>query len=147
MILHLYEERGDEAVAALDGMFAFALWDGKARRLLLGRDRAGKKPLYYHAGPGFFAFASEVKSLLAHPLVPRELDPAAMPLYLAYGYVPTPGTFYRQIRSLPPAHHMAVTEAGASASPCPTGRSASATARRATTTRPRSGFATSCARR
>ncbi len=114
VILHLYEERGDEAVAALDGMFAFALWDAKARRLLLGRDRAGKKPLYYHAGPGFFAFASEVKSLLAHPRVPRELDPAALPLYLAYGYVPTPGTFYRQIRSLPPAHHMVVTEAGAS---------------------------------
>jgi asparagine synthase (glutamine-hydrolysing) len=114
VILHLYEERGDEAVAALDGMFAFALWDGRKRRLLLGRDRAGKKPLYYHAGPGFFAFASEVKSLLAHPEVPRDLDPAALPLYLAYGYVPTPGTFYRQIRSLPPAHHMAVTEAGAS---------------------------------
>jgi asparagine synthase (glutamine-hydrolysing) len=113
VILHLYEERGDEAVLALDGMFAFALWDGKARRLLLGRDRAGKKPLYYHAGPGLFAFASEVKSLLAHPLVPRDLDPAAMPLYLAYGYVPTPGTFYRQIRSLPPAHRMVVTEAGA----------------------------------
>ena len=113
VILHLYEERGDEAVRALDGMFAFALWDGKARRLLLGRDRAGKKPLYYHAGPGFFAFASEVKSLLAHPLVPRERDPAAIPLYLAYGYVPTPGTFSRQIRSLPPAHRMAVTEAGA----------------------------------
>ena len=113
VILHLYEERGDEAVAALDGMFAFALWDGKARRLLLGRDRAGKKPLYYHAGPGFFAFASEVKSLLAHPRVPRDLDPQAMPLYLAYGYVPTPGTLYGQIRSLPPAHRMAVTEAGA----------------------------------
>jgi len=114
VILHLYEERGDEAVAALDGMFAFALWDGKARRLLLGRDRAGKKPLYYHAGPGFFAFGSEVKALLAHPRVPRDLDPAALPLYLAYGYVPTPGTFYREIRSLPPAHRMAVTEAGAS---------------------------------
>jgi asparagine synthase (glutamine-hydrolysing) len=114
VILHLYEERGAAAVAALDGMFAFALWDAKARRLLLGRDRAGKKPLYYHAGPGFFAFASEVKSLLAHPRVPRELDPAALPLYLAYGYVPTPQTLYRQIRSLPPAHFMVVTEAGAS---------------------------------
>ncbi|HSD26081.1 MAG TPA: asparagine synthase (glutamine-hydrolyzing), partial [Vicinamibacteria bacterium] len=112
VILHLYEERGDEAVAALDGMFAFALWDGKARRLLLGRDRAGKKPLYYYTSPGFFAFASEVKALLAHPRVPRERDPAAIPLYLAYGYVPTPGTFYRHIRSLPPAHRLVVTEAG-----------------------------------
>jgi asparagine synthase (glutamine-hydrolysing) len=113
VILHLYEEKGDEVASALDGMFAFALWDAKARRLLLGRDRAGKKPLYYHARPGFFAFASEVKSLLAHPLVPKDQDPAALPLYLAYGYVPTPGTFYRHIRSLPPAHRMAVTEAGA----------------------------------
>ncbi len=74
VILHLYEEQGDEAVKALDGMFAFALWDGRRRRLLLARDRAGKKPLFYHDGPGAFAFASEVKALLAHPDVPHERD-------------------------------------------------------------------------
>jgi asparagine synthase (glutamine-hydrolysing) len=108
VILHLYEERGDEAVQALDGMFAFALWDGKRRRLLLARDRAGKKPLYYHDGPDLFAFASEVKSLLAHPRVPRDPDPEALPLYLTYGYVPTPGTFYRGIRALPPGHLLVV---------------------------------------
>jgi asparagine synthase (glutamine-hydrolysing) len=112
VILHLYEERGEEAVPALEGMFAFALWDGRRRRLLLARDRAGKKPLFYHDGPGLFAFASEVKALLAHPEVPREHDPAALPLYLTYGYVPTPGTFYRSIRALPPAHLMVATEAG-----------------------------------
>ena len=112
-ILHLYEEKGDDLVQELDGMFAFALWDAKRRRLLLARDRAGKKPLYYHDGPRVFAFASEVKALFAHPDVPHERDPGALPLFLTYGYVPTPGTFYRGIRSLPPAHRLVVTEAGA----------------------------------
>jgi asparagine synthase (glutamine-hydrolysing) len=112
VILHLYEERGDEVVKGLDGMFAFALWDAKKRRLLLGRDRAGKKPLYYHDGPRTFAFASEVKALLAHPAVPREHDTAALPLYLTYGYVPTPGTFYRHVRALPPGHVLVATEQG-----------------------------------
>src|SRR5262245_8572819 len=112
-ILHLYEEKGDDAVSELDGMFAFALWDSRKRRLLLARDRAGKKPLYYHDGPRVFAFASEAKALFAHPDVPHERDPTALPLFLTYGYVPTPGTFYRGIRSLPPAHRMVVTDAGA----------------------------------
>jgi asparagine synthase (glutamine-hydrolysing) len=115
VILHVYEEKGEAAVGELDGMFAFALWDARQRRLLLARDRTGKKPLYYHDGPGGFAFASEVKALLAHPGVPHERDPAALPLYLTYGYVPTPGTFYRGIRALPPAHTLAVTEAGTGA--------------------------------
>ncbi len=110
VILHLYEERGDDAVKALDGMFAFALWDGRKKRLLLARDRTGKKPLFYHEGRKLFAFASEVKALLAHPDVPHERDDAALPLYLTYGYVPTPGTFYKSIQSLPPAHTLAVTE-------------------------------------
>lgn len=112
VVLHLYEERGDDLVKALDGMFAFALWDGKRRRLLLARDRAGKKPLFYHDGPALFAFASEVKGLLAHPGVPRDRDPAALPLYLTYGYVPTPGTFYKGIRALPPAHFLVATDTG-----------------------------------
>ena len=112
VILHLYEERGDEAVRALDGMFAFALWDARKRRLLLARDRTGKKPLFYHDGPSLFAFASEVKGLLAHSRVPHERDTSALPLYLTYGYVPTPRTLYRGIRSLPPAHLLVATEAG-----------------------------------
>jgi asparagine synthase (glutamine-hydrolysing) len=112
VILHLYEERGFEAVAALDGMFAFGLWDGRRRRLLVARDRIGKKPLYYHDGPGLFAFASEIKSLLALREVPHERDPEALPLFLTYGYVPTPGTFYKGIRALPPAHYLVVTERG-----------------------------------
>jgi asparagine synthase (glutamine-hydrolysing) len=110
VILHLYAERGEEAVAALDGMFAFALWDAKRRRLLLARDRSGKKPLFYFDGPKLFAFASEIKALLAHPGVPHERDESVLPLYLTYGYVPTPATFYRGIRSLPPGHLLVVTE-------------------------------------
>jgi asparagine synthase (glutamine-hydrolysing) len=112
VILHLYEERGDEAVKKLDGMFAFALWDVRKRRLLLARDRTGKKPLFYHDGPSVFAFASEVKALLAHPAVPHRRDETALPLYLTYGYVPTPRTFYCGIRALPPAHRLVATEAG-----------------------------------
>jgi asparagine synthase (glutamine-hydrolysing) len=113
VILHLYEEKGEAAVAELDGMFAFALWDAKGRRLLLARDRVGKKPLFYHDGPRLFAFASEVKALLAHPSVPHERDPDALPLFLTYGYVPTPGTVYRGIRAVPPGHSLVVTETGA----------------------------------
>jgi asparagine synthase (glutamine-hydrolysing) len=113
VILHLYEEKGEDVVARLDGMFAFALWDRSRGRLLLARDRSGKKPLFYHDGPGLFAFGSEVKALLAHPAVPHERDPDVLPLYLTYGYVPTPRTFYRGILSLPPAHLMIVTETGA----------------------------------
>ncbi len=111
-ILHLYEERGEEAISALDGMFALALWDGRKRRLVLARDRTGKKPLFYHDGAKLFAFASEVKALLAHPQVPHERDDSALPLYLTYGYVPTPGTFYRGVQSLPPGHLLVATEAG-----------------------------------
>jgi len=99
-------------VEALDGMFAFALWDARRRRLLLARDRTGKKPLFYHDGPRHFAFASEVKGLLAHPEVPHERDETALPLYLTYGYVPTPRTLYRGILSLPPAHRLVATETG-----------------------------------
>src|SRR5262245_8294027 len=109
-ILHLYEERGPAAVRALDGMFAFALWDARRRRLLLARDRTGKKPLFYHDGPEVFAFASEAKALLRHPGVPHEKDAGALPLYLTYGYVPSPATFYRGIRVLPPGHWLSVTE-------------------------------------
>ncbi len=110
VILHLYEDLGTEAIAALDGMFALALWDARRRELVLARDRSGKKPLFYFAGDGFLAFASEVKALLRHPGVPHTPDAAALPLYLTHGYVPTPGTFYTGIRSLPPAHLMVVSE-------------------------------------
>lgn len=113
-ILHLYEEHGDECVAQLDGMFAFALWDAPRQRLLLARDRSGKKPLYYADTPSVFAFGSEPKAVLAHPAVPRALRPESVPLLLAHGYVPAPLTMHEGVRQVPPAHLLTVDARGAS---------------------------------
>ena len=90
-------------------MFAFAIWDTRSSRLMLGRDRVGKKPLYYWTSPEAFVFGSEIKAVLAHPAVPRELDDGAISAYLTFGYVPTPRTFYGGIRSVPPGHVLSVT--------------------------------------
>jgi asparagine synthase (glutamine-hydrolysing) len=112
VIAHLAEQCGPEELARqLDGMFAFAVWDAAQERLILGRDRFGKKPLHYWSSGDSLVFASELKGLLAHPDVPRRLDPGAIPAYLTFGYVPTPRTFYAGIQSLPPGHVMTV-EAG-----------------------------------
>jgi len=111
VLVHGYEEWGEGLVPRLEGMFAFALWDVRERRLLLARDRVGKKPLFLYRKGGRLAFASEMKALLALPGVDSEIDPLALPLYLAYGYVPTPRTFHRSIRKLPPATYV-VVEAG-----------------------------------
>ncbi len=104
-IVHLYEDLGPECVRELNGMFAFALWDSRRRRLLLARDRVGKKPLHYWFDPvrGSLSFASELGALVADPEVPRELDPDAADCFFAYGYVPAPLTIYRAVRKLPPA--------------------------------------------
>jgi len=104
VIVHGYEEWGEEVVERLDGMFAFGVWDGSRRRLLLARDRAGQKPLFLYRNGMRFAFASEIKALLEVPGVDDRLNRRAVPLYLAYGYVPAPETFYRKIDKLPPAH-------------------------------------------
>jgi asparagine synthase (glutamine-hydrolysing) len=105
VIAHLAEECDAVRTAReLDGMFAFAVWDQRHERLMLGRDRTGKKPLYWWSGRGTFVFASEIKGLLAHPAVPRQLDQRALSAYLTFGYVPTPYTFFAGIESLPPAH-------------------------------------------
>ena len=105
VIAHLAERCPPAELARrLDGMFAFAVWDATARRLILGRDRFGKKPLYYWASGNALVFASEIKGVLAHPRVSRNLDAAAIPAYLTFGYVPTPRTFFAGIRSVPPGH-------------------------------------------
>ncbi|MDQ3639915.1 MAG: asparagine synthase (glutamine-hydrolyzing) [Actinomycetota bacterium] len=105
VIAHLAEDHDPVALTRrLDGMFAFALWDDRHRRLVLGRDRLGKKPLYYWAHGGTLVFASEIKAVLAHSAVPRRLNERALPAYLSFGYVPTPHTFFDGVRSLPPAH-------------------------------------------
>lgn len=102
-ILHLYEEHGPDCVKSLRGMFAFALWDRRQRRLLLARDRFGQKPLLYAETADGLTFASEIKALLQDPAITRDLDETALHHYLTYGYVPAPRTAFRQIRKLPPA--------------------------------------------
>ena len=102
-IVHLYEEHGLEFVRHLRGMFAIALWDSRARRLVLARDRMGVKPLYYAETPAGLAFGSEVKALIAGGLVSPALDPLAAELFLAHGFVPGPRTLFAGVRKLPPA--------------------------------------------
>ncbi len=104
-IVHLYEEEGPQCLGHLNGMFALALWDARRQQLLLARDRLGKKPLVYRAEPGRLLFASELKSLLEAPGVPREISPQAIDAYLTYQYVPHPQTIFRGIHKLPPGHY------------------------------------------
>lgn len=112
VVAHLYEELGEGCVEALAGMFALAVADLRRRRLLLARDRAGKKPLFVADDGRRLAFASELKSLTAAGLVGREVDPDAVDLYLAYGYVPAPWTIFRGATKLPAGHLAVVTEIG-----------------------------------
>ena len=92
VIVHLYEQYDLECVRHLRGMFAFALWDSRLRRLVLGRDRMGEKPLYLSMQNGVIYFASELKALIASGAVPFELEPAALDLFFHYNYVPEPMT-------------------------------------------------------
>lgn len=103
VVLRAYEEWGDGFVERIDGMFALAIWDASRERLILARDRTGKKPLFYAATKHGLAFASELSALVACPWVPSEIDPQAVPLYLTYGYVPAPNTMYRGVLEVPPA--------------------------------------------
>jgi asparagine synthase (glutamine-hydrolysing) len=105
-ILHGYEAYGDEVVQHLNGMFAFAIWDSRRQRLLMARDRVGIKPLYYYSGPERFFFASELKALLAHPDVPRNLDFTALDQFLTLEYVPSPRSIFQDIHKLPPGHRL-----------------------------------------
>jgi len=104
-IVHGWEEWGEDCVGRFRGMFAFALWDRKRETLFLARDRLGIKPLYYAPlADGTMLFGSELKSLLLHPALPRDIDPCAVEEYFAYGYVPDPRTIYQGVRKLAPGH-------------------------------------------
>ena len=105
-LVHLYEDLGPEMVQPLRGMFGFAIWDTRRRRLLVARDRLGIKPLYYWETPTGLAFASELRSLLALPEFPRELDPAALAQYFALGYVADPRCIFQGVKKLPPGHRL-----------------------------------------
>lgn len=108
VIAHLYEEKGPDCLKDLNGMFAIALWDDDHRRLLLARDRAGEKPLYYWHGGDTLVFASEIKSLLEYPDVPRQPDFEGWSQYFFHGYIPAPRSAFRDIRKLPAAHRLTV---------------------------------------
>ncbi len=103
-IIHAYEEYGVEAIAHLHGMFGIALWDETRQRLLLARDRAGKKPLYYSFASGKLLFASEIKALLQHPEIKREVDLQALGDFLSVRYVPGPATLFTSIYKILPGH-------------------------------------------
>lgn len=106
VLVHLYEEYGDACVDHLRGMFAFAIWDARAARLLLARDRLGKKPLYYAVHRDTLLFGSELKCLLRCPGLPRDVDIEALSHYLTLQYIPDPWSAFRAIRKLPPAHRL-----------------------------------------
>lgn len=103
-ILHGYRQWGEAVVEHLRGMFAFALWDTKNQRLVLARDRVGKKPLYYHLGKDHLTFASELEAVARDESISLDVDAQALDLYLSLGYVPSPRSIYAQVRKLPPAH-------------------------------------------
>jgi asparagine synthase (glutamine-hydrolysing) len=109
VLVHLYEEHGEQLVQKLRGMFAFALWDRPRRRLLLARDRLGIKPLYVYRDASKLLFASEPKAILAYPGLTARVDPAALEDYLAFGMVPGSRSIFGGIEKLPPAHTLVVT--------------------------------------
>lgn len=106
IIVHLYEEMGAACLERLKGMFAFALWDETQQSLFLARDRIGKKPLHYAIYDGGIAFASEIKALLKHPKVVKEIDLSALNKYLTFEYVPAPATIFKSIKKLEPGHYL-----------------------------------------
>jgi asparagine synthase (glutamine-hydrolysing) len=107
---HLYEEYGQDLVQHLNGMFAFALWDAKRRRLIIARDRFGEKPLYWGVFENTLLFASEPKVLLSHPAVHPALDLQSLRLYLSFDYVPAPRSIYQGIHKLPAAHSLTLED-------------------------------------
>jgi len=110
VIVHAYEEYGDNLCTHLDGMFAFAIHDTQRRRLLIARDRSGKKPLYYYDGPLGFVFGSELKTLLQYPGMPRDVDHVALQQYLLCHFTFTPRSIFSQIKKLPAAHYLVVED-------------------------------------
>ena len=104
VILEAYDAWGEDAFRSFNGMFGLALYDARRERIILARDRAGEKPLFYGGLNGGLLFGSELKALLAHSDVPRTLDPESLNFYLAYGYVPRERCILRGLRKLPPGH-------------------------------------------
>ena len=112
VIVHLYEEEGENCFKRLRGMFAIAIWDARNRKLLLARDRVGKKPLFYFYDGRRIAFASEMKAILEIPGIPREIDPEAVSDYFSLLYIPAPKSIFKNIRKVLPGHYLVVSQNG-----------------------------------
>jgi asparagine synthase (glutamine-hydrolysing) len=110
VIVHAYEEYGDDCLDQFNGMFGLAVWDAPRRRLLLARDRLGIKPMYYYLSPQHFFFGSELKAIIAHPAVPRDIDLVALDYFLTLEYVPGPRTIFNNIYKLPPGHRLIIED-------------------------------------
>lgn len=106
VIIHLYEEKGEECLSELNGMFALAIWDQKKRKLIVAKDRLGKKPLYYSVVDNTFIFASELKAILQHNLIKKEIDFDSLSKYFIYEYVPTPKTIISNVNKLEAGHFL-----------------------------------------
>ena len=141
MLVHLYEEHGSRLVEHLRGMFAFAIWDVRRRRLLLGRDRVGKKPLFVVRRGSKVWFASEVMALLQDPEIDRTPNPSAIVSYLAYQYVPHPMSAFAGVEKLPPASTLVVDARGGGAH----GATGVSTTRRRRRRRPSRSLRSGCA--
>ena len=110
VIIHAYEEFGPDCVKELRGMFAFAIWDAKRKRLFVARDRVGIKPLYFCESGKAFYFASELKAIIADPAVPREINLPGIRKFLAFHYLPGPETLFKSIHKLRPGHYLTVEQ-------------------------------------
>ncbi len=105
-IVHAYEQHGADCLGLFRGMFAFAIWDARERRLFCARDRLGIKPFYYYWDGRLFAFASEIKALFEHPAISPGLDDEVLPEVLSFGYASGERALFRNIRKLMPGHHL-----------------------------------------
>ena len=117
VILHLYEEYGVDCLQLLDGIFSFAIWDNNKRELFIGRDRIGIKPLYFILLQEKLIFASELKSIIAHPEVEKDIDLISLNEYLSFEYVPTPRTIIRDLKRLEPGHYLRFNSLGLEVKP------------------------------
>ncbi|MEX2123361.1 MAG: XrtA/PEP-CTERM system amidotransferase [Woeseia sp.] len=118
VIVHAWEEWGERCLDRFNGMFAFAIWDRRQEILFLARDRLGVKPLYYaELSDGEIIFGSELKALLVHPKLKREIDPTAVEEYFCFGYIPDPKTIYKSVRKLAPGHYLLAWRGRAAPSP------------------------------
>ena len=112
VIVHLYEEVGENCFEYLRGMFAIAIWDGRNQKLVLARDRVGKKPLFYFFDGSRIAFASEMKAILRIPNVPQEIDSEAVADYFSFLYIPAPKSIFKHIRKVLPGHYVVASANG-----------------------------------